>query len=247
MAVTFQRTEFKGRMTPFWREPKVLPGGFNLAQTFPVGTFIQRGALVAVDFDNMSASVVKVAKVIAGGTTTKPRVSKNNYFVVGDIVSKFGDGSASPSITAIDTSNDGFDILTLSTAYSGLTADDLLVESTEYGYYDCESGDTGALKVVASGASTGQINLANVTPYHGEKGESLAANDYVVLKLAEAKYLPNMILGSDLKIEASQLAALDVAYDAIALADVVPEFPSDWRLNGGPCLKANPNIMFIKQ
>lgn len=46
------------------------------------------------------------------------------------------------------------------------------------GYYDAESTDAGALKVVASDATTGQINLADVTPYFGSK--TLAANDYVV-------------------------------------------------------------------
>lgn len=46
------------------------------------------------------------------------------------------------------------------------------------GYYDAVSTDEGALKVVASDATTGQINLADVTPYFGSK--TLAANDYVV-------------------------------------------------------------------
>ena len=47
------------------------------------------------------------------------------------------------------------------------------------GYYDAESTTPGALKVVASGASTNQIALADVTPYYGTK--TLAANDYVVM------------------------------------------------------------------
>ena len=48
------------------------------------------------------------------------------------------------------------------------------------GYYDAESSEAGALKVVASGASTGEINLADANKaYFGTK--TLAADDYVVL------------------------------------------------------------------
>jgi len=46
------------------------------------------------------------------------------------------------------------------------------------GYFDATSTTEGALKVVASSATTGQINLDDVTPYYGDK--TLAANDYVV-------------------------------------------------------------------
>lgn len=200
MAVTFERTEFSGRMTPFWREPKVLPGGFNLAQTFPDGTFIKRGAFVEVNFDNMSAAIVKIAKVVTGGTTAAPRVSKDSNFVVGDTIMVVG-GSTTKTITAIDKSNDDFDVLTLNSALTGATADAFVTEAISSG------GDSPT--------------------YSGR--------------------VPNMILGSDRDIIKSQLATLDVAYDAIVLADVIPDFPSDWRLNGGPCLKTNPNIMFIKQ
>jgi len=55
--------------------------------------------------------------------------------------------------------------------------------AVQAGYYDAEQGDAGALKVVASGATTNQINLADVTPYRGSK--TLAANDYVVLRAAQ--------------------------------------------------------------
>lgn len=46
------------------------------------------------------------------------------------------------------------------------------------GYFKSDSSDAGALKVVASGATAGQINLADATPYFGDG--TLAANDYVV-------------------------------------------------------------------
>lgn len=202
MAVTFERTEFKGRMTPFWREPKMLPGGFNLAQTFPEGTFIKRGSFVEADFETMSASIVKFGKVITGGTTSAPRVAKDNNFAVGDSIMVAGNTSLAKTITAIDRSNADFDVLTLNAALTGAT--------------------TGAFVQEAIASESG-----GTTTYSGR--------------------VPNMILGADRDIIKSQLATLDVAYDAIVLADVIPDFPSDWLLNGGPCLKTNPNIMFIKQ
>lgn len=65
-------------------------------------------------------------------------------------------------------------------AFTGATIQE--TAAVQAGYHDAESGDAGALKVVASGASTGEINLASVVPYRGSK--ELAANDYVVLKTA---------------------------------------------------------------
>lgn len=48
----------------------------------------------------------------------------------------------------------------------------------EDGYFPASSTDEGALQVKASGASTGQINQAEVTPYFGEG--TPAADSYVV-------------------------------------------------------------------
>lgn len=198
MAVSFETKKFSGRMNPFWREPKILPGGFNLTQTFPVGTLIKRGAFVCVDFDTMSAAIVKVAKVITGGTTAKPRVTKDSYIVAGDSVMVAG-GSAKVTVSSVDTSNDGYDVLNLASALTGATAGAFLVEGKT------EDGTT-----------------------------------------SEA-YVPNMMLGADRDIVESQLATLDVAYEGLVLKDVVPEFPAAWLGEGSPCLKLNPNIIFIKQ
>lgn len=55
------------------------------------------------------------------------------------------------------------------------------------GYADAESTTPGAVKVVASGAVAGEINLADVTPYFGSK--TLAANDYVVTATQYTTYV----------------------------------------------------------
>lgn len=55
------------------------------------------------------------------------------------------------------------------------------------GFKDATSSTAGAVKVVASGASTGEINLADVTPYFGSR--TLAANDYVVAATQYTTYV----------------------------------------------------------
>lgn len=130
MAIEFKETHYAGHFPEFWRgEAKILPGGFKPLQNFPIGTVIRKAVPLYVDFDNLSAAVCKTAKVLAGGTTTKVRVPKGHYFLAGDVVTKYGDGSATPSIKEIDTSNGDYDILTLSAAYTGITENDIIVES----------------------------------------------------------------------------------------------------------------------
>lgn len=58
--------------------------------------------------------------------------------------------------------------------------------------------------------------------------------------------VPNMIVGAVLKITGKGLPTLDVAYEAVVLySSLNLPILEDW-LNG-PCLKSNPNILFIKQ
>lgn len=133
MAIDFKATKFAGRFPEIWRgECKMLPGGFKPVQEFAAGTVIRRGTPIYVDFENMTAAVCKSAKVLTGGTTTAPRVGKGHLFAVGDTVTKNGDGNASPTIRSIDTSNTEYDTITLSAAYTGLAAGDIIVESDTY-------------------------------------------------------------------------------------------------------------------
>lgn len=249
MGISFARQSFGGSFPEIWRgECKMLPAGFKLTSTISAGTVIRRGTLVEVDFSNLTARVAKRAVVLSGGTATKPRIGKGHLFAVGDVVTKEGSGSASPTISAIDTSNSSYDTLTLSAEYSGLTTDDVLVESTAQGYYDAESTDEGALKVVANNATpdTGEVKLsvANAN-YHGTK--NLAVNDYVILKDAEELCTPNMVVGEELKYSDKGIPTLDVAYQALVIRpNLLYVVPDKW-LDGGCCLKNNHEIKFIKQ
>lgn len=133
MAIDFARTSYEGRTPAIWRgECKVLPGGFKPKNSLAKGAVLLRATPLYVDFSDMTAAVVKASKVLEGGTTTKPRIAKGSYFVVGDKVTKIG-GTGTPTISAIDTSNAGYDVISLSAAITGLAANDVIAEAETEG------------------------------------------------------------------------------------------------------------------
>jgi hypothetical protein len=130
MAIDFKKTAYANPKPAFWRGETdlVLPGGFKLLQSFPVGFVIPRGTLCQVNYPDLTAVIVKVAKVVAGGTTTAPRVVKGTLFQVGDVVLTDG-GSTGKAITAVDRTNGDYDVLTFGSAMTGLAAGDFLLEA----------------------------------------------------------------------------------------------------------------------
>ena len=203
MAIEFKKTTYAGSLDAFWRtEVRMLPGGFDCNQSIPVGDVIPRGALVCADFDTMTATIVKVGRVVDGGTTTKPRVTKNNHFYAGDTVMKIGKKDAAVTVKSVDRSNPDYDVVEFSAALATLAKGDYLVEAVK---------DTGD-----SATTYSQAHEANT------------------------------ILGADYTSRVVGMKTLDVAYSAVALKDVCPQFPADW-LDGGAFLKTNHNILFIKQ
>lgn len=201
MAIEFKKTSYAGNLDAFWRtEVRMLPGGFNCSQSIPVGDVIPRGALVCADFDTMTATIVKVGRVIDGGTTTKPRVTKNNHFYAGDTVMKIGKKDAAVTVKSVDRSNPDYDVVEFSAALATLAKGDYLVEA---------------------------VKDDSATTY-------------------SQAHEANTILGADYTSRAVGMTTLDVAYSAVALKDVCPQFPADW-LDGGAFLKTNHNILFIKQ
>lgn len=129
MAIEFNKpTEYAGTIPAFWRgECKVVPGDFNLTQVFAAKTLIPRGTFVEVNFKEHTVSVCKVAEVVAGGTTTKPRVVKGTLFQKGDNIFKEGE-STGVTVSSIDRTNSAYDVITLSAEITGLTAGDKLLE-----------------------------------------------------------------------------------------------------------------------
>lgn len=110
----------------------MLPGDFKIKQTFPEGTLIPKGTPIELDFDKMECSVCKVAKRLAGGTTTIPQVKKGTLLQVGDDVALEGTNTLSRKITAIDRTNDGYDLITLDGALTGFTEGTMMIESAAY-------------------------------------------------------------------------------------------------------------------
>ncbi len=245
MAIEFKKTSIKGHTPEIWRgECKMLPGGFKPKNNIPVGSVVYRGVLVEVNFSEMSAAVIKIATVLNGGTTSKPRIAKGHLFAAGDVIAMVGKDDKSVSISSIDTANADYDVLNLSAAITGLASGKAIVEASDYGYIDADASTEGALKIVADNPSDGQIALASVTPYLGEK--TLAANDYVLLQKAESKYTPNMVNGAVKEFNGKGLPTIDAAYEAVVLYPSL-NFPILPEWLNGCCLKSNPNILFIKQ
>lgn len=140
--ITFASQSYTKHPNPFWREEvKILPGGFKPVQDFPVGTKLYRGTFVSV-LPGLTCAVVKIGKVVTGGTTTKPRVAKDSYYEVGDKVIKAGETTVK-TISAIDRSNADYDVITLNSALTGLVEGDILVEADD-------SGETAKQKYVAN-------------------------------------------------------------------------------------------------
>lgn len=144
MAITFEKQSFGGRFPEIWRgECKMLPGGFKPTQEFAPGTVVRRATPVFVNFDEMSATVCKVASVLDGGTTTKVRVPKGHYFTKGDNVFKYGNAApALVTVNEVDRTNSAYDVLTLSKAITGIAKDDVLVEGKSV------EGETPTVKAV---------------------------------------------------------------------------------------------------
>ena len=144
MAITFEKQSFGGRFPEIWRgECKMLPGGFKPTQEFAPGTVVRRATPVFVNFDEMSATVCKVASVLDGGTTTKVRVPKGHYFTKGDNVFKYGaEAPALVTVNEVDRTNSAYDVLTLSKNITGIAKDDVLVEGKSV------EGETPTVKAV---------------------------------------------------------------------------------------------------
>ena len=134
--IEFASTSYTKHPNPFWRqERRILPAGFKPVQEFPVGTKIYRGAWIQV-LPGLTCAVIKVAKVLTGGTTTKPRVAKDGYFQVGDTVMDLSNDAKTTTIKSIDTSNPDYDVLTLNAAISTLAEGHFIQEAIDYGYID---------------------------------------------------------------------------------------------------------------
>lgn len=91
-----------------------LPGGLNLDASELVSDALKAGSLVGKGSDGLG-HLVKTAKLHANAsnTDTDYQVEKGHEFKVGDIVGRSVLTGAAREITAIDSSNDDYDVFTL--------------------------------------------------------------------------------------------------------------------------------------
>lgn len=123
MAIKFEKTKVKGGFPVFWRNVKTLPGTFKVKGTYPEGMIIPKGTPIKLDFENMECWICKSARVVAGGTTTAPRVVKGSMLQVGDTV-KAGEGEnvGTSTVKSINKDNADYDVITFAAAVAAATA-----------------------------------------------------------------------------------------------------------------------------
>lgn len=115
MGIVMNKSDYKGAFPVFWRgEAKVFPGDFKLTDDLPEGAVVKKGTPIVLDFDNMQATICKAIRVVAGGSTTAPRVEKGSHVAATDEI-------GSTTVSSIDTSNADYDVVTLAAAESGAT------------------------------------------------------------------------------------------------------------------------------
>ena len=112
MGIERKTTKIKGGFPVFWSRCATLPGDFKVTNV-PVGSVIEKGTPIKLDFDKMECKVCRAIEVI-GGTTTNPQIKKGSLITTSDTV-------GSQSVTAIDTSNPDYDTLTLAAAEATAT------------------------------------------------------------------------------------------------------------------------------
>ena len=165
---------------------------------------VHAGTPVEVNLKAHTAKLMKIWEVLGVKANTSDATKKDitlgaswlaPKLVATDIVMVVpaninGDGKGVAAGTVTDNGDGTVTITVAASAIDAVAVGDFLSIASAAkapkpaGYYDAESTDEGALKVVASGATTGQINIDEVTPYQGSK--TLAANDYVIWQDAEA-------------------------------------------------------------
>ena len=108
-----------------------------------------KGAPIYLDYATKMVHVVKAATVVAGGTTTAPRVDKNHLFIVGDACYVSGDAV---TVNSIDTSNSAYDVITFSAACTGATAGAIILHAAA-------AGATPAVKYTANALVGNSIKI----------------------------------------------------------------------------------------
>ncbi len=148
MGLTLKKEVSSGRIPVFQKEFEVAQSGYNLdISDLPVDEIVPVGTPISCSDVTRKATVLKSAVLLENeaDNETEYKVLKGHFLKVGEDVGAVI-GGAAYAITAIDTSNSGYDVVTLGTTLGvALNAGDVLVKSSANGANAC------ALHVVPTG------------------------------------------------------------------------------------------------
>lgn len=111
-------------------------GGFTLDTSgLTIGATIPAGTPVEYNEQTRKAKVLKTARVVTttGASPTQYQVEKGHDLKVGNYLGNKTTGSAAYAITAIDTSNANYDVVTVGTTIGAASEGDALYVSTATG------------------------------------------------------------------------------------------------------------------
>lgn len=133
--IGLKKTSSSAEIPVFQKEIEVAQGGFILdSSNVPAGKTIPAGSVLNFDESTRVAKVLKTATVhaTAASNATEYQVKKNHIFAVGDHVGK-AVGGAAYTITAIDTTNANYDVVTVGTTLGAAAEFDVLIQSSAAG------------------------------------------------------------------------------------------------------------------
>lgn len=127
--MTVQRRKDNKLPSVFMHKIADIRGGVSVASSDLGNDFLFEGAVVGTPVNGI-CNVVKFAQVVAdaGASDTAIKISKKNNFKIGNFVMA-AIGAKAYAITAIDTTNSAYDVITLGTALGAITSGGFLIEA----------------------------------------------------------------------------------------------------------------------
>lgn len=136
MSLKFKKETVSSGVAVFSTVHETAIGGFTLDKTgLSDGDLLPAGSPIGYDESTRLARVIKTAVLHAnaGNTATDYQVKKGHNFIVGEHFGAVTGGKAY-TITAIDKSNEAYDVITIGTTLAvALTAGDVVFQSSAAG------------------------------------------------------------------------------------------------------------------
>ncbi|HRY32106.1 MAG TPA: hypothetical protein P5531_03970 [Bacteroidales bacterium] len=132
MAIQFTKTEDSAYKSPFLANLENIPGGVCVAVTDLVEDEVTAGTPIGLDSNTGLYHVVKTAQAqnTANNSATDYKFVKGHNFAVGQFI-MLGTGKKAYAITAIDTSNASYDLVSVGTTLGeNVTTASIFIEAT---------------------------------------------------------------------------------------------------------------------